>query len=268
MNSTRGRGQLVICALMAVATAQPAAAKITITGPDTHVHSKQAIDADDLVTLDPDPVSYVGGASADMQAILKAALPTWTFTFGGTLDGTLHIETYSATSSKDDWGGALMDATYTRVATDPTIADLHWIQIVTTNAPLKAGEPTTGYVDPIRNPYTRPWYYSAALDQSKENGNKTATTYHFHDHPKREARSDPDDITWRGELLMASSDGVDSAKVYDGFDWGFDLQDDPDLDRGVPEPSTWSMMVLGLGALGAALRFGRSAGRASAETRG
>jgi hypothetical protein len=161
------------------------------------------------------------------------------------LSGTLNIDQYKATTSGDDNGGGLLEGTYTRAATDPAIADLHWIQMVATNRPLGGG-PTTGYIDPRPNDDTLPFYWTLAEDTSAADGNKTATTYHFFDNSSRNATADPDFITWRGELMLASWDGSNpgNVTVYDGIGWGWDLTD------GVPEPSTLVLLLVGCVAIG------------------
>jgi hypothetical protein len=257
---TRGAGRAVAfwALLAAMGSAQPAWAAVTINGPVHHVHSVPATDADDDVTLVPDPVTPLAGASATMQAALKKQFPTWTFHYGATLSGTLDIDTYSAIALRDDVGGARLIVTYTSGAADPVkIADLHWIQLVTTNDPNHGG-PTTGYIDPFPNDDTLPFYWKLSQDTQAINGAKTATTYRFADRPVRTARSDPDMIGWDGELVLASWDGKKDVNVYDGFEWGFVLNDELSTHSGIPEPSAWALMLIGVGAVGMARRHARS----------
>jgi len=215
---------------------------IIITGPaaGNHISQLPATDADDLVMLNPDPVTYLAGATAAMQAALKADFALWNFTYAAGLGGTLNINQYKATTTADDNGGGLLEVTYTRAANDPTIANLHWIQMVVTNRPLGGG-PTTGYIDPRPNDDTLPFYWTLAEDANAADGNKTATTYHFFDNSSRNAMTDPDLITWRGELMLASWDGNDpgNVTVYDGIRWGWDLTDT------VPEQSALILCLTG-----------------------
>jgi hypothetical protein len=214
---------------------------ITIAGPlaGNHVASLVIPPDGDTVTLTPDPVTHVAGASAAMQAQLAAAFPAWTFTFAvGGLAGTLNIDQYKATSSGAHNGGGLLEATYTRAAGDPTIANLHWIQLVDTNKPL--GGTTTPYIDPRPNDDTLPFYWTLAEDGQAANGNKTANTYHFFDNSNRTCTAHPETINWAGELLLASWDNNDpgAVTVYDGVKWGWTL-------HCVPEPnSTTTLMLL------------------------
>ncbi len=214
---------------------------ITINGPaaGNHINTLPATDADDTITLNPDPVTYVPTATAAMKGALAAQFPAWTFVYMGGLNGTLNINSYEATTTGDDNGGGLIDATYTRAATDPAIADLHWIQLVTTNYPLGGG-PVTGYIDPLPNDDTLPFYWTLPEDGNALDGNKTATTYHFYDNSSRNDRTDPDLINWSGQLMLASWDGNDpgTVYVYDGINWGWTLVDT------VPEPSSVAALLL------------------------
>lgn len=134
--------------------------------------------------------------------------------------------------------------TYTRAATDPAIANLHWVQMVVTNVPFGGG-PITGYIDPRPNDDTLPFYWTLVEDGQPLAGNKTATTYHFFDNSRRNCRNHPDFVTWRADLMLASWDGADpfNVTVYDGIRWGWDL-------RCVPEPGSlviWFVGVVGIG---------------------
>jgi len=244
-------------------------ANITITGA-TAGTSIAGVDSDNDSTVTTTTITYVNTPNAAYQAALAAQFPTWTFNFqpGNGLNGTLNINTYVPTSTGDDNGGGKIDATYTRANTDPTIANLRWVQLVTTNLPLGGG-PTTGYIDPLPNDDTLPFYWTNPEDGQALNGNKTATTYHFFDNSSRTPPSGSPTTTWNGALLLASwSDpggnnwtdatpplGNRTVTIYDGISWGWSLTDP--ADAGVPELGTWSLMIIGLAAAGGAMRARR-----------
>lgn len=116
---------------------------IAIVGPTNHTATIVLADGD-LVSLDPDPVTYVGAAPiAIVRNPLTGAFPPgagWTFTFNPiatpTLNGTLTISHYQATSKGPHNGAGRLNFTYARAAADPPLANLRFIQAVNTNVPL------------------------------------------------------------------------------------------------------------------------------------
>src|SRR5262249_44823462 len=208
------------------------------------------------------PITYVAGAPQAMKNALGAQFPTWTFTYAAGLNGTLNINTYVPTSTADDNGGGKIDATYTRAATDPAIANLRWIQLVITNLPLGGG-PMTGYIDPLPNDDTLPFYWTTPEDSNVNDGNKTATTYHFFDNSTRSPMTGQFSGTatsWTGDLLLASwtdpggnnwltqSPPVanQTVTIYDGIHWGGPFPDDADF----PEPDSLFLLLTGLVSFG------------------
>jgi hypothetical protein len=212
----------------------------------------------------------MAGASQAMKDALAAQFPSWTFTYAAGLTGTLNISTYTPVTLVDDNGGAKIDATYTRAATDPTIANLHWVQLVITNLPLGGGS-TNGYIDPLPNDDTLPFYWTVPEDSASASvagtcgnftqGSKTASTYHFYDCSQRTPPSDTTPTSWTGLLLLASwtdpggnnwlttSPPVASQNVtiYDGIQWGWNLSDVSN----VPEPDSVVLLLTGLIGFGA-----------------
>lgn len=239
------------------------AGTITIKGTKA-ASSIAGIDSDNDSTVSTMAITYVAGAPQAMKNALKAQFPTWAFNYSPGLAGTLNISTYKPVSSADDNGGAILDATYTRAGTDPTIANLHWIQLVVTNLPLGGGS-TKGYIDPLPNDDTLPFYWTVPEDSSSTmktycgynyvQGNKTASTYHFFDCSQRTPPSGtPTD--WTGYLLLASwtdpggnnwlkmapPAADQKVTIYDGIEWGWTLRDDAD----VPEPDSVVLLLTGL----------------------
>jgi hypothetical protein len=223
----------------------PAFATITITGPVNHVGSLTT-GGGDKDTLNPDPFVYLASTPAIMQSELAAEFPGFTFNFSPpalpTLSGALAVNNYLCTSVATHNGGANLTAVYTRAETDPTIADLRFIQLVDTSRPN--GGTTTPYIDPRPNDDTLPFYWSTANDTNSFFGNKTATTYRFNDNPSRTGIPNGELITWRGTLMLASfvDDGSNTTvNVYDGLQWGWNLQL-------VPEPANLGVLAL-IGAI-------------------
>ena len=202
--------------------------------------------------------------------------PGWTFNYGGTLSGTLTINTYDASATVDK-GGAILDATYTRAASDPILDDLQFIQKVSTSAPLPgAPNPKIDYIpEPGGGDDGLPFYDSLAGSAPYKDA--TAGTYNFYDAPSRGYGTS---LSWTAELLLASWSGGPTNKtvtVYDGVSWGWYMQqyappagrfasDDvasasTDGDRNltaVPEPSSLAIAFVGLAAVGLYMMKGRS----------
>jgi hypothetical protein len=228
------------------------ASTIKITGV-TAASSIKGIDVDNDSLVSTVPISYIAGAPDAMKTALKNQFPTWKFTYSAGLMGTLNINTYKPISLVDDNGGAILDATYTMAKGDPTIANLHWIQLVITNKP-NGGGPTTGYIDPLPNDDKLPFYWTVPEDSASKSvkgncgnftqGNKTATTYHFYDCSNRTTPSDQGPTFWTGDLLLASWTNPggnwltttppaanQNVTIYDGIQWGWSLYDP------IPEPN-------------------------------
>jgi hypothetical protein len=233
--------------------ATPAFGAIIIAGPVALVPVLVVPPDGDTVRLNPNPVTYLAAATPAMRASLAAEFPGFNFIYhAGGLSGTLTINRYVATSLGPHNGGAIFEARYTRAATDPALADLRFIQLVDTNAPL--GGATSPYIDPRPNDDTLPFYYTtpedtipAANGQDQLGGDKGSGTYRFWDRSLRDCRSHPDFITWRGELILASfvDDGVNrNVDVYDGVRWGWDF-------TCVPAPSSLVSVLTGVFGLGA-----------------
>ena len=149
---------------------------------------------------------------------------------------------------------------------------------MTTNRPL--GGNTSPYIDPRPNDDTLPFYWTTPEDTNQNGvagacGNFTqgskgapANSYHFYDCSQRTVPSGSAATNWSGELVLASwtdpggNNWINMAPpmasrtvtVYDGIGWNWSMTDPAD---GVPEPSTWMLLLSGfLGLVG--LRYRRS----------
>jgi hypothetical protein len=230
------------------------------------------------VTLNPAVVKYLTppAAAANIFTRFKAEaatqFPNWTAVSGAALGGILTINEYDARDyvaepnpqlSKPR-GGADMKATYARAATDPTIANLRFIQLFTDNT--GANGALVSHIDPFPNddPAGKklPWYWTEA----EHTANSTATTMTFIDRPSDPVTSIPFNRTVRFETYLATFDNnTKVAKIRDGWSWGYDVKavkngvknatigngrSGGDDVQAVPEPATifGSAMALGGGA--------------------
>lgn len=225
------------------------------------------------------PPDYLGGASSDFLSALNTQFPGWTFNTGGSLNGTLSINKYQAYATNSG-GGAEFDAVYLKSMTDPSLINLHWIQMITTNVPIDPNAPNS-YIDPFIANYEYPqlpFYYSPISwdpDYHEDtHKNYSLATYSFYDAPFRNYPSPPTSffmpptgVSWRADLILASWDselsgGTGTVNLYDGVSWGFIIQRYPNSSpsfysgysgsiqiSAVPEPSTFVLVLSGLAFL-------------------
>lgn len=224
------------------------------------------------------PPEYIGGANSSFMDALATQFPGWTFNNGGSLNGTLKIKDYEAyTDPNGLGGGAIFDAVYEKAMTDPSLVNLHWIQMVTTNVPISTTAPSN-YIDPYYAGYEYPqlpFYYSPISSEVDflEDTHKdySFATYNFYDAPFRPYPNPPTSffmpptgVSWRADLILASWDsvltgGVGTVNLYDGVSWGFIIQRYPNSQINsfsgnmtstqistVPEPSSIVLAFSGL----------------------
>lgn len=229
------------------------AGSTTLTYGGNTIHNHTHDSGASVVTLDPDPITDGGfflslDPSLDFQnAMTKSkAAANWKglkFDFTGSLAGNFDIDVYNAAHSAPLRGGAQLLLRYTRGAGDPAARDLLWIQTVNTTDP-NGGE-TIPYPDVYSGANAGsnlPFFYTpdeTKLDPNsyvgqadiysgkyKVNGKGSDLSYDisFWDWPQRSPTN-----TWRGELFLASYDKANSkVTVYDGLNWGFDIDKTPE----------------------------------------
>jgi hypothetical protein len=249
------RFAIACCVALTLCDARLAGAAITVPpiDPANHVPMLLVATDNDKVTLAK--LEVRANASAAMRAALLAEYPGWTFDYSQELNGTLTIDKYAAESNGLHNGGGTLVASYERAATDPPLADLQLIQLVSTNAPL-AGAKNPGIDPTVGAQDGKPYYHTAAeaANNKAAGSDGDPDVYVFDDGSRRDCRRHPDSITWSGELLLASSTGAMSARVYGGVSWGYTFV------CVVPEPSGASLALLAIaGAL--SRRRGKSRGK-------
>lgn len=222
------------------------------------------------------PATHISSASDTFQTTLAKQFPGWTFDISNReLAGDLTINTYNPIANATS-GGALFDATYTRDATDPVLANLYFIQMVSTSDPLDGA--TSPYIDPYKNDDANgeelPFFHTRVNASEGNEKNSAAGTYHFRDQSMRGYPTPPamppmrTSKSWMGELLLASWDGTVSptglgtVTVYDGVQWGWSIQQyasstapsgasqDKVLAVATPEPSSIVMLLTGFVPIG------------------
>jgi len=210
------------------------------------------------VRLNPAVVGYLPRPAAGAKILTQfgadaaTQFPNWTAVSGAALGGILTINEYDARDYAAEpgppfpapRGGADMEATYTRAATDPPIADLRFIQLFTRNTGPNGT--LESHIDPFPNEEgdNLPWYWTEAEHEE----NSTATTMTFRDQSSAAFTMIPFNRTVRFEAYLATFDSEKKeATIHDGWSWGYDVEANA---RGAPEPATilGSVMALGCGA--------------------
>lgn len=211
-------------------------------------------------TLDPSPAIFmddcpwfekalsVQGFDADGLDNIAGNADDWTVTYGD-LSGTLTLKAYYPwvnlrpafsiggqnfpAKSFPGQGGATLALTYQPAGDDPSGVDVHWIQVINTNAPIGSQakyDAGGGYK----------WYLDNDLDTSNpfyDFSYDTAGDTWFLDGPHRFPKAD-----WEAQIFVATGDLLNNTiTIYDGVWWGFEV-------TAIPEPTT--MFLLGSGLVG------------------
>ena len=202
------------------------------------------------VTLNPANVTHLAPPAMGSTIFTRftaeapAQFPGWTAAAGAALNGTLTINEYDARDYVAEpgfglstpRGGADMNATFSRAATDPAIADLRFINLFTDNT--GAGGALVSHIDPFPNDPgdALPWYYT----NDEHNAHSTATSMTFDDHPSSAVTSIPFNRMVSFETYLATFDtATKTATIRDGWSWGYNV-------TAVPEPSPGLLFAVGL----------------------
>jgi hypothetical protein len=135
------------------------------------------------------------------------------------LNGTLIVDEYQALSGGEDKGSGHLKAHYVPGAGDPPLANLRFVQMVTTNYPggITPSSPQGQRIDGLSGvvpfyPYPQPRTNNLSLL--------------FTDYPSRNCRPPHypggDTINWAASLFVASYDNT-TLNVYTGLLWGWQM---------------------------------------------
>jgi hypothetical protein len=226
-----------------------------------------------VTTLSPDPV-VEANAAGDFLTVLRSWFPQpqgpnppsppiidygWTFTTSPVpLQGAFFVEHYLAFGNEKEVG-ANFRVSYQPLGTDPTpqTAELHWIQMVTSNHVLTPNQhgPTVSVID-FPPGQSNPYY------DFRANANETF----FSDGPRRR---DPDRAhDWDALLFLVQVPNAARPKevvVLGGMSWGWENTVTPTNGGGggrtgaIPEPT--SVLMLGSGLLALVVVWQRKRGR-------
>jgi hypothetical protein len=223
-----------LIASVAVLTLSGAAAegKITIVQPKGANATKTSIcpAKDGSNQLVPVPVTYLAPASsAGLMAEItggdtKFASPPWTFNKGAALNGTLTVDVYRSQFKATHHSGGQISLRYEKGKGDP--ANLRWVQLINTSAPLNKAKPP--YIDPFPNddPAGKglPFYYTQDEIKTRANGKNTFGNYslRFYDFSSR-SHPPTTNVTWTADLYLASWDAKQpgTVTIHDGIRWGW-----------------------------------------------
>ncbi len=284
MRAVRPASRFVLLALLLVVGASPAsAAKFTIIqakGAD-YVPVSASVDCGKgkcKTSLDPDKVTEITGKAytaaiknleSDLTVIKKnSTSPDYTVAASGeSLGLDFTVTKYMASQGlfkglATGSGALVVDFTAQEGVKLPD--DLHWVQVLMNNFNntgvdgTKTGEPT-GPGKPenvIDHPFAAltPFYDKSASSPFNPNP-FNSTPPHFEDMSGRpEPTPDNPKITWTADLfLVSAAPGSRKLTVYDAVRWGWFTQFTANA-APAPEPSTWTLAILGMGLTGAALR--------------
>lgn len=178
--------------------------------------------------------------------------------YGGNLNINFVITDYEALNNGTR-GGADFVVDFTN--NNPAVAlpaNLHWIQIVQDNwnitgvdggdlsAPMGLGN-HENVVDAPKTPNSAYYDVSSNTPPNAFNTNPP----HFEDGSGRgePTKANPV-ITWNAELWLVSDPNNNGQfTIYNGVEWGWAT-----YLASVPEPTTWMMLIMGVGLIGVALR--------------
>jgi hypothetical protein len=228
-------------------------------------------------TLRPASVtSLAAGGSASFLAQLGAQFGGFQIVNGGALNGTFDVTRYTAINTGTR-AGANFSLDYAAGAGDPALnANSHWIQEVQDNFNITGingnnnatargiGQPedVIDFLAPRGNQIRGNVPYYDVLPTCPAAPARCnppiparlqapfATPPHFEDAARRdEPTAAVPTITWLADLFLVNQTGANQITVYSGVEWGWQATFTPNAVGGVPEPSTWAMMMLGFGVV-------------------
>jgi hypothetical protein len=227
--------------------------------------------------------SLAAGGSPTFLAQMAAQFAGFQIVNGGALNGSFNITRYTAINTGTR-AGANMSLDYVAAAGDPALnANSHWIQEVRDNfnitgvngnnngAARGIGRPEDAidflaprgnqmranvpYYDVLPTCPPLPTVCAPALPARFQN--PFSVPAHFEDASRRsEPTAAVPTIDWLADLFLVNQTGANQITVYSGVEWGWEATFTPAV-GGVPEPSTWAMLLVGFGGVGFIARWHR-----------
>ncbi len=158
-------------------------------------------------------------------ALFNSSLLTNGFTASTKTGGTLSLTNYTA-GFRSGTGGTQIRALYSTASTVTSPQMLQWVQIITTNDPLKAI--STTYLDNSAasfnpNAPTQPFYSATAVNRTAGLPSNQLNFFDF------STRSPADlatlgSISWTANLFPVLWDGGKSIQVDNGLSWGWTMK--------------------------------------------
>jgi hypothetical protein len=208
-----------------------------------HIHSSICPALDGFNVLDPDPVAPLAAMTSEMFDELTGGdtpFPGWSYQSGIPLNGTFHIDQYQSRFTDPHVSGARINMRYVRGLGDPPAANLRWVQLIDTNAPLDPnganppGPPTSPYLDPYPDDADGeggPFYYSDEKDSTFDyrrhvrggpaHGFGADYDAHFYDFSRR-PHPPTSFVEWHAQLHLTQLSAPMNVIFYEGFRWGFE----------------------------------------------
>lgn len=167
-----------------------------------------------MVFLNPGTLAASAtGASSNFMSVLHNSFPDWTFTQRATplSAGSLVARSYNVgvwSAGGTTYAGAQLEISYSPHTGDP-VGNMHWIQVVTSNAAPNQPFPTNENAVDNGGVTTNPYYDTLG----------TANGTEFYDAPKRLGTKAP--VGWSAELCLVQETGPQADTIYGAVPWGW-----------------------------------------------
>jgi PEP-CTERM motif len=222
-------------------------------------------------SLEPPRVVSLGALgrsnTRNLSIDLGAQRPGFTVDdFGGSLNLNFKVTSFTAFNN-GKVGGAQLLIRFTPQPGTVLPANLHWVQVVTSNdningingTDLMAPEGQGNQQNSIDAPFdaTSPYYDVSFFKKFKPH---TSAPPAFQDRAKRDEPNAAHPVTvWNADLFLVSDPGGGKMILYNAVEWGWVSEFSANGVFGaIPEPAAWAVMLAGFGLVGVTLRRRRS----------